>query len=121
MRPNSSNKESILAITLLLLLLFIFLRNISFIYAALFMIVVSLLFEQAAIFFHKGWIFITHMLGLISSTIILSVIFYFIIFPSSLLLKLFKREILLLNIKGRSTTFINRNKLFTNNDLQNPY
>jgi len=121
MRPNTSNKESILAITLLLLLLFVFFRSISFIYVALLLIVVSLLFEQAATLFHRGWTFITHILGLVSSTIILSVIFYLIIFPWSLMLKLFRKEILLLNTKGRSTTFINRNKLFTNNDLQNPY
>ena len=120
MRSNSSNKESILAITFLLLLLFIYSRNFTFIYIILGFVFISLLSNSIASFFDMVWKKITHILGLISSTVILSVIFYVIIFPWGMILKLINRNPLLLN-NNNKTTFNNRNKLFTNNDLQNPY
>ena len=121
MRSNSSNKESILAITFLLLLLFIYSRNFTFIYIVLVFILVSLLSNGVAAFFDLVWKKLTQILGLISSTIILSVIFYVIVFPWGMILKSIKKNPLLLNSNNKTTTFTTRNKLFTNNDLQNPY
>ena len=121
MRSNSSNKESILAITFLLLLLFAYSRNFIFIYITLGFILVALLSNGIASFFDMTWKKLTHLLGLISSTIILSVIFYLIIFPWGMILKLINKNPLPLNSSNRTTTFTNRNKLFTGNDLQNPF
>ena len=121
MRSNSSNKESILAITFLLLLLFIYSRNFTFIYITLGFIFVSLLSNSIASFFDLIWKKLTHILGLISSTIILSIIFYVIVFPWGMILKLINKNPMLLNSNNKTSTFINRNKLFTNNDLKNPY
>lgn len=121
MRSNSSNKESILAITFLLLLLFIYSRNFYFIYTALVFIFISLLFNQVAAFFDLLWKKLTHVLGMISSTVILSIIFYLIVFPWGMILKLFNKNSLLLNSNNKITTFITRNKLFTNKELQNPF
>ena len=121
MRSNSSNKESILAITFLLLLLFVYSLNIYFIYTALIFIFVSLLINQVAAFFDLSWKKLTHVLGMISSTILLSIIFYVIVFPWGMILKLFNKNSLLLNKNNRTTTFHIRNKLFTNKDLQNPF
>ena len=120
MRSNSTDKESILAITLLLLLLFIYSKNFVFIYSAVLLILVSLLSSGISGVFDTIWKKLTHLLGLMSTTIILSVVFCFIVFPWSMILKLMNRNPLLLN-SNRSTTFIDRNKLFTENDLQNPY
>ncbi len=121
MRSNSSNKESILAITFLLLLLFIYSRNFTFIYIVLGFILLSLLSDTLAEVFDIAWKKLTHVLGLISSTILLSTIFYLIVFPWGMILKLIKKDSLLLNSANRTTTFIPRDKLFTKSDLQNPY
>lgn len=121
MRPNKSNKESILAITLLMLLLFYFSRNTWFIHVAAAVIVVSLLFPGVAVVIDKAWNLITSVLGLISSNLLLSVIFYGVLLPWGLLLRLFGKEMLPLKLGGRSTTFTVRNKTFVNKDLQNPF
>ncbi len=121
MRSNSSNKESILAITFLLLLLFIYSKNLIFIYTAIGLILVSLLFNQVANVLDMLWKKLTHILGLISSSIILAVIFYGIVFPWGMILKLIKKDPLQLSSSNKTTTFISRNKLFTGNDLKNPY
>src|SRR4051794_6833631 len=112
MKANSSNKESILAISLLLLLLFLYSRNLIFIDVAVLFIVTCLLFDAVAIFFDKAWKKLTQILGMISSTIILSVIFYVIVFPLGLILKMTKKNPLVLNIGKKSSTFNNTNKLF---------
>lgn len=121
MRPNTSNKESILAITLLLLILFIYFKEVNFIYAAAFLILLSLLSNGISEWLDRLWKKATHLLGLISSTVILSVIFLFFVFPWGLILKLLNRNPMLLNSSNRSTTFVIRNKLFNKKDLQNPY
>jgi Saxitoxin biosynthesis operon protein SxtJ len=112
MRSSSSNKESILAICFLFLLLFLFTRYTAFIYINLSFILVSLLSGSAAVFFDMLWKKLTQALGFISSTILLSVIFFAVVFPWSLVLKMAGKKPLL---------FTNRNKLFTGANLQNPY
>jgi hypothetical protein len=121
MRSNSSNKESVLAITLLLLLLFLYSRNLNFIYASSLFIIICLLYTPAADLSDWIWKKITHILGLISSSIILTVLFFLIVLPMGLVLKLANKSPLLLNVGEKRSTFILRNKLFTNKDLQNPY
>ncbi len=121
MRSKSSNKESILAITLLLLLLFLYFRNMNLIYGTIVFIFLSLLLNSVADFFDMIWKKITQVLGMISSTIILSVLFFGIVFPLGMILKLFNKNPLLLNLGNRQSTFIDINKLFTNKDLENPY
>jgi hypothetical protein len=111
MRPDISNKSSILAITLLLLVLFLFSRNIYFIYAAALFILTCLLFDPVAAFFHMAWMKLALVLGMLSSTI----------FPLGLILKLTGKNSLLLDSRNRTTTFTNRNKIFTKADLQNPF
>ncbi len=121
MKLNTDNKDSILAITLLLLLLFLYSRQLNFIFAALILIVVSLLSKQAAGFFDTLWKKGTQFLGVISSSIILSVLFFCIVFPLGLIIKLAGKSSLLLRYENIRTTFVIRKKLFTNNDLQNPF
>ena len=121
MRPTYSNKESILAITFLMLLLFYFTRNITFIHITAIVIVVSLLVPRVAVLLDYVWKFISSVLGQISSKLILSVIFYAVLLPWGLLLKFIGKEMLPLKFKGRSTAFSIRNKSFVNKDLQNPF
>lgn len=121
MRSNSNNKESILAISFLFLLVFLFFRNIFFIYTTTGFILVSLLSNTVADFFDQAWKKLTHVLSFISSTIILTIIFFGIVFPWGMLLKLFGKNPMQLNARDIKTTFSNSNKLFTAKDLQNPF
>jgi len=121
MRQNSNDKDSILAITFLLLILFVYSRNINLVYATLLFVFISLLSKRFTVFFDQLWKKITQVLGTISSTILLTVIFFLVLFPWGMVLKLFNTKTLLLNSSNLSTTFKNRNKLFSKEALQNPY
>lgn len=50
--------------------------------------------------FNKMWIKLGELLGVIISPIVLGLIYFFVIFPTSLLLKLFNKDILNLNFKS---------------------
>lgn len=121
MKSTPSNKDSILAITLLLLLIFLYNRNLNTIYVATIFILLCLISNSVAAFFHLLWFKLTHYLGMVSSAIILSIIFYAIVFPLGLLLKLFKKDPLIRKINNHTSTFDTRNKLFNEADLQNPF
>ncbi len=110
-----------MAITLLMLLLFYFTGNIIFIHIAVIVIVMSFLFPKVAISLDEAWKLISSVIGRISSSIILSVIFYAVLLPWGLLLKLFGKEVLPLNYRDRTSAFSIRNKTFVNKDLQNPF
>lgn len=77
-------------------------------------------FKYPSIFWYK----FSEILGVVSSTIILTVIFYLVLFPISF----FKRAVSKkdeLNLKswknGEKSTFTNRDHTYTPEDLINPY
>ncbi|MEO6489874.1 MAG: hypothetical protein ABIO04_08055 [Ferruginibacter sp.] len=118
---KEAGKDSILAITLLLLVLFLYFRDPTFIYISCLFIFICMLSSDISAFFDLLWKKLTHVLGVISSTIILSIIFYLLVFPLGMLMKIFKKNSLILNVGAKNSTFISRNKLFTRSDMQNPY
>ncbi|MEJ7627650.1 MAG: hypothetical protein WKF35_12360 [Ferruginibacter sp.] len=118
---SSSNKDSVLAITLLLLLFFFYSKNIIFIYSASAFVIICLLSNDVADIFDKIWKKLTEILGLISSTIILSVLFFLFVFPLGLILKALNKSPLMLHPGERKTTFVEEKKLFTQKDFQNPF
>lgn len=63
----------------------------------------------------RGWRGVTHVLGVINSTILLSIIFFLIFFPIAILRKLFgKRE-----KKSSESTFINVGTEYSPQNLEN--
>jgi len=118
---SSSNKDSVLAITLLLLLVFLYSKNIIFIYSATVFVVICLLSNDVADISDRIWKKITEILGFINSTLILSVLFFLFVFPLGLILKALNKNPLVMHPAGRKTTFVDEKKLFTQKDLQNPF
>ena len=67
----------------------------------------------------KGWFKLAEGLGWINSKILLSIIYFFILFPTALLQKLFsKKDTLLLKNKNLKSTFITRNHTYKKKDLK---
>ena len=66
----------------------------------------------------KGWFKLAEGLGWINSRILLSIIYFFILFPTSLLRKFSKKDNLMLKGKKLKTTFETRNKTYEKKDLK---
>ena len=70
----------------------------------------------------KIWFKIADILGFFIPNIVLTVVFYFVLFPFSLLFKLFSKSKGTINaLKGESSTFINVSKKFQKKDFINPW
>ena len=121
MNHRSNNKESVLAVVLLLLLVFQFTRNRYFVTAAILFIILALLSENIAVATDLVWKKLTHFLGIISSAVLFSLLFYLIFFPVGMLLKLFKKGSFIRFSPNLTSTFEERNKTFTKADLEQPF
>jgi hypothetical protein len=70
---------------------------------------------------HRTWMAFAHVLGWINSRIILFIIFFFILTPIAFFARLFGKISFVKSNKNKTTLFINRNHLYTKNDLENPW
>jgi uncharacterized membrane protein len=121
-RKNTpEEKDSVIAVIILLLLLFFYFKQKYWIYTALSVAVISLLVSGFAFYLHKLWSTVSEILGRVSGTIILTLIFIFILFPTALLKRLFGKKDILLNDKNLKSVFLERNHKYTATDLSNPW
>jgi hypothetical protein len=67
------------------------------------------------------WLKIAEILGLINSTILLSLIFFIILTPLALLMKVFKKSDSLKLKKLSGSAYDERNHIYTANDLENTW
>ena len=123
---KNSNKSFGLLIAFFILILFIYLffntGNLNF-----YLIIASAIFFILGFFnsslltlLNKGWIKFGDLLGKFVSPIILALIYFVIIFPTKLILKICKKDILDLNLnkeaktywKRKETSFSNMNNQF---------
>lgn len=67
------------------------------------------------------WTQAAHLIGIVSGTVLLSLLFYLVFYPAGMLLKLFKKGSFIRFSPKLTSTFEMRNKLFTKNDLERPF
>ena len=104
------------------LLFFYFLLNVSILlYLAFALAVIGIVSGFLAGKIVWLWFKLSKALGFISSRILLSVIFYFVLLPLSLLYRLFHKDNLMLDKKNKITFFVERDHQYTSDDLKNPW
>jgi len=109
--------KNILAILTGFIILYFIFKWEYFLYGALVIGVLSLISERLANGINTAWMKLAMILGWINSRILLSVVFYFFLFPMAMLTRLFKRN--MLNLKNTSDSlFEERNHVYTPEDLQ---
>ena len=125
-KTKNSNKSFGLLIAFFLLILFIYLffntGNLNFylLIASAIFFILGLLNSNLLTSLNKGWIKFGDLLGKFVSPIILALIYFVIIFPTKLILKMCNKEILDLNLnkeaktywKRKETSFSNMNNQF---------
>lgn len=88
---------------------------------ALAIAVISLLSSQTTHYLHRIWTFLTEILGMLSGSIILLLVFIFILIPTAFLKKWFGKKEIILSNKNIHTVFENRNHRYTQSDFDNPW
>jgi len=116
---SENPNKSILTIVIGFLILYLFFHQPWMIYASLAIGISSLLSPTIANWILRAWFGIAKVLGFINSRIILTLIYYLVLFPLSILSKLRSNQMIL---KKRQTTYYtDRNHSYQKEDLENPW
>ncbi len=113
-------KESLLAIVLVGVLLFFLTKRVEILYVVFAIGILGLASSAFAGLVHKGFGWLTGIIGYINNTVLLTLIYWVVLTPVALLMRLFKKNGVVLK-KPAGTNFITREHLFTKNDLKNPW
>jgi len=124
MQKTNSRIKSLETIAVLalasLLILWIF-EITAFLYVAILFLVIGVISKTATQFIHFLWMKLADVLSYISSRIILSFVFYFILTPISLFYRLFKQKSLFSSSQSLNSNYIERNYTFSKEDIENPW
>ena len=92
--------------------------NIYFLSAALFFLILGLLNSKLLSALNKGWIKFGEILGKVIAPIVMAFVYFIILTPISLLVRLFGKDLLKLKKNKSSTYWIKREKNIGNMDKQ---
>lgn len=119
-KNNSKAFETCLVISTAFLIFFLKTENMLFVYLAIGISAVGILIRPLARLIARGWFALGEMLGKISSTIILSIVYYLILFPVAAIYKLSNRKAL--HLKNPNTTLWHqREHQYDSEDLKNAW
>jgi uncharacterized membrane protein YcgQ (UPF0703/DUF1980 family) len=118
---KEKNQETILAIVLGLLVIWYFFQFTTLIYISIALIVIALFIQSLASYITWFWMKLSHVMGWVMSKVILSVVFFLILFPIAMLARLFTKDHLMLKKEGRSSHYKERNVTYSKEDLENPW
>ncbi|HEV7382010.1 MAG TPA: SxtJ family membrane protein [Dyadobacter sp.] len=110
-------KAQLVIVTGLVVLYFIF-KSEYFLIAAGIVGVISIAIPVAGDLIVKGWYKLAEILGAINGRILLSVVFFVILFPVALLSRLGKKNPLALKRESAKSVFVERNHKYTSKDLE---
>ncbi len=82
---------------------------------------IALLSTRLATLIHRGWMKLAEGLGWLNSRILLGIIFYFLLTPIALLVRLFRKDPLQLRRPKTDSLWHERDHLYRPEDLQNPW
>ena len=111
-------RETLLVIVLGFGLLYVWMDRTWMLYTALGAGVAGMLSFRLNRLIHRGWLFLGDQMGRIMSKLLLSVIFFLVLVPVSLLSRLFRKNGLQMK-KPANGTYHARAHLYTADDLEN--
>jgi hypothetical protein len=117
---DKANLKSILVITVGFTIIGFFTHSDWPFYVAVTVGIVSIISERAAGFINTIWFGLARVLGYINSRILLTIIYYFFLFPLSLISRLSGKKSIIL--KQNDTSYYSiRNHQYEKADLENPW
>jgi len=120
---KDQSRDTGMAMVLLLLILSIILKRKDFVSGAIIALVVNMIAPLVYWPVAVVWLGFSHLLGTITSRILLTIVFLVVVTPIGLVRKMFGRDALNLKaFKGsEESAMICRNHKFVGEDIENPY
>ena len=116
----SREQQSIIAITAGFLLLAWLKHSYVFLIAGG-LVAFTFPFRAFHVPIHRSWMFLSDVLGWISSHIILSILFFLLLTPISMMRKLLGKQDMKIFAKNDRTVFYERNHVYQSKDFENPW
>jgi len=111
--------EFFILLTILFIILFFLFKTPVMLYIGIGIGVIALLPGKLSHWGYIGWIKFSQGLAFIITHLILSIVFYLILFPISIIYRMVNKDALKLKTNTYSTLYETRSKLFTAADLEN--
>ena len=110
--------KSLLVIVVGLMVLYFIFDNIYLLYTALTVGLLSVLFPNLGRLIFRAWIAVGQFLGRINGNILLSIVFFALLFPIAILYRLFNKNAMDLK-NTKASLFVNRDHTYTKEDMEN--
>lgn len=116
---TAKEKDSVLGIIILFLLVFIVFKNRVWVYTALSISVLSALSVTVTHIFHVIWTWFTGLLAKVNAWIILSLVFILILIPTAVFKAVSGKKGLILSSKDQLSLYHKRDHTFSKGDFDN--
>ena len=116
-------RDTCLALTFLLLLIWFFTRHEEIIYAAMLFLLLGMIWSAAMRPLAFLWFGLSNVLGKVMSSVLLSAVYLIIVLPVAVLRRLMGKDALRLRQRrsGSDSCFIVREHIYTADDIEHPY
>ena len=116
-------RDTCLALTFLLLLIWFFTKNAGLVYAAMLLLLIGMVVPLSMKPLAWAWFGLSHLLGQVMSRVLLSIVYLVFVLPMGRIRRLLGKDSLRLALwkQGAVSCFVERTHVFSAEDLQNPY
>ena len=116
-------RDSCLALTFLLLLIWLFTKNVYLVYAAMLLLLAGMVVPVSMKPLAWIWFGLSHLLGQVMSRILFGIVYLLLVLPVGLIRRLLGKDALRLKLWKRSDSscFVERAHVFSAEDLKNLY
>jgi len=117
---REKNIEAILIICIGLIVFHLILEIKELLFIAVALGIISVLFPVVAKWVTKGWYFLAEVMGFVMNKVILTIVFFIVLFPMALLAKATGKITVRLK-KDPNTYWTERNHVYEKKDLENTW
>ena len=117
----TETSKTVLTITTALLIVYLFTGWPWTIWAGVVLGVAAVFSKTASGLIHTGWMKFAYLLSLIIPNVLLTIIFYLILFPLAIISRIFSKEPALKLQNNSDTMFTERVKTFSKEDFEKPW
>lgn len=116
-------KDTGMAMVLISLIAYVFLKEINCIYGAIALHILNMVIPQIYKPVAVLWFGFSHLLGTIVSKFLLTLVFFLVVTPVGLLRRILGKDTLKLKVfkSGIESVMMKRNHIFTPDDIEKPY
>jgi len=116
-------RDTCLALTFLLLLIWLFVKNAYLVYAAMLLLVIGMVVPVSMKPLAWAWFGLSHLLGQVMSRVLLGLVYLVFVLPMGRVRRLLGKDSLRLKLwkQSAASCFVERAHVFTAEDLKNPY